>query len=61
MTTNNAQYLGDEVYVQEDSDDPSQIILTTGSHELGDSDNIIFLENCVIQSLYKWLQSHNYI
>jgi hypothetical protein len=61
VTKNNAEYLGDGVYVQEREDDVSTIVLSTNSHEYADMDNCIYLESSVVQALYKWLQNKNHI
>ena len=40
----NPQYIGDGIYIQIDEDDPSRLIITTGSHKLGDADAVIYAE-----------------
>jgi hypothetical protein len=57
------QYIGDGVYIQEDKEDPTRLILTTGSHILTDADNVIYLEQREARNIAmyvnKWImESH---
>jgi len=53
------RYLGDGVYVQVDAEDPSRIILTTGSHVLTDADNVIYFEPEVMKGLQQFIHDFN--
>jgi len=58
MTTSNSQqpqYIGDGIYIQVNESDPSQLILTTGSHILDDADNTVFIEIREARSLQNYL------
>ena len=47
------QYLGEGVYVQNDDKD---IVLTTGSHDIDNADQVIYLEQEVIAQFLNWLE-----
>ena len=53
------RYLGDGVYAQVDNEDPTRIILTTGSHVLTDADNVIYLEPEVMKGVAKYIHDFN--
>jgi hypothetical protein len=48
-------YLGDGAYVQPHPEDPTSVILTTGSHRLGEADNRVYLDLEGINSLLEYL------
>lgn len=52
----NPQYLGDGVYIRHNLQ-IRQFVLTTGSHELGDADAIIYLEHEVAALLIQYLKN----
>jgi hypothetical protein len=50
------RYIGDGVYIQVDSEDPTRLILTTGSHKLKDADNVVYLELDPIMGLVGFIK-----
>jgi hypothetical protein len=47
------QYLGDSVYIQNDD---TAVVLTTGSHDIDNADQVIYLEQEVIAQFLNWLE-----
>ena len=51
----NPVYIGDGIYLQQDQEDPTRLILTTGSHLLEDADATVFLEVRELKSLMQYV------
>ena len=49
------QYIGDGIYIQIDEEDPSRLIITTGSHKLGDADAVIYVELRELRTLRNYI------
>ena len=54
-STQQPQYLGDGIYIQVNESDPSQLIITTGSHILDDADNTVYVDLGEARMLKKYL------
>lgn len=53
----NPVYIGDGIYLQQDQEDPTYLILTTSSHLLQDADATVFLEVRELQSLMQHIKT----
>lgn len=51
----NPVYIGDGIYLQQDQEDPTRLILTTNSHLLEDADAVVYLEIEELQSLMQYI------
>ena len=51
----NPIYIGDGIYCQVDTQDPTRLILTTGTHLTSMADNVIYIEVRELKSLMQYV------
>jgi len=48
-------YLGDGVYIQVIE---GQVVITTGTHDIAESDSCIYLEDYTMEALLRWINNN---
>lgn len=56
LNNNNAQYVGDGIYIQIDDQDPTHLVLTTGTHIIEEAATVVFIEPSEIRFLMAYMK-----